>query len=178
LIKNGRLKNAAILFLPLSSQSLSESLSDLGLKLFSARSLLSPLYIGSISLLPLREYTQIKVPKSHDQSENLLPFSLVTLSWALQATIKDQQNLNLPVSTLDIPVKCECPGNPEHRGKSEAHSGSLCFEDQDLFLKAARVMVSPEGLLTNSVAAEVAAVFTSKVGECGSLWHGGGVKRC
>lgn len=37
-------------------------------------------------------------------------------------------------------------------------------------------MVSPEGLLTNSVAAEVAVVFTPKEGECSSLWHGGGVE--
>lgn len=38
-------------------------------------------------------------------------------------------------------------------------------------------MVSPEGLLTNSDAAEVAPVFTPKEGEYGSLWHVG-VKRC
>lgn len=37
-------------------------------------------------------------------------------------------------------------------------------------------MVSPEGLLTNSDAAEVAIVFTPKEGECGSLWHRGGVE--
>lgn len=37
-------------------------------------------------------------------------------------------------------------------------------------------MVSPEGLLTNSDAAEVAVVFTPKEGERGSLWHVGGVE--
>lgn len=35
-------------------------------------------------------------------------------------------------------------------------------------------MVSPEGLLTSSDAAEVAIVFTPKEEGCGSLWHGGG----
>lgn len=39
-------------------------------------------------------------------------------------------------------------------------------------------MVSPEGLLTNSDAAEVATVFTPKEGEYGSPWHVGGEKRC
>lgn len=37
-------------------------------------------------------------------------------------------------------------------------------------------MVSPEGLLTKSDAAEVAVVFTPKEGEHGSLWHVGGVE--
>lgn len=75
-------------------------------------------------------------------------------------------------------MKCECPGNPVHSGKYEVHSGSLQCKGQDLFLKTRRVMVSPEGLLTNSDAAEVATVFTAKEGEYGSLWHVGGVKRC
>lgn len=39
-------------------------------------------------------------------------------------------------------------------------------------------MVSPEGLLTNSGAAEAAVVFTPKEGECVSPWHVRGVKRC
>lgn len=51
-------------------------------------------------------------------------------------------------------------------------------QDQSLFLKAGRVMVSPEGLLTNSGAAEAAVVFTPKEGECVSPWHVRGVKRC
>lgn len=37
-------------------------------------------------------------------------------------------------------------------------------------------MVSPEGLLADSDAAEAAIVFTPKEGERGSLWHGGGVE--
>ena len=75
-------------------------------------------------------------------------------------------------------MKCEYPGSPVQCGKYEAHSGSLQCKDQGLFLKAVRVMVSPEGLLANSDAAEVAGVFTLKEGECGSVWDVGGVGRC
>lgn len=66
-------------------------------------------------------------------------------------------------------MKCECPGNPVHSGKYEAHSGSLQCKDKES-------NGFPEGLLTNSVAAEVAVVFTPKEGEGSSLWHGGGVE--
>lgn len=58
----------------------------------------------------------------------------------------------------------EYPGNPAHCGNYEAHP-----TDQGLFLKARRVLVSRESLLTDSDAAEVAIVFTPKEGECGSL---------
>lgn len=34
-------------------------------------------------------------------------------------------------STLDIPMKCECPGNPVYSGKYEAYSGSLQCKDKE-----------------------------------------------